>query len=110
MDLGLEGKGAIVTGGSRGIGTSVALTLAREGCNVAINYRKSDTEAKELTVMPLVTPSWAAVTMVTPVVQRRMATRRSSDSTGMHFLWLWTAIRYVNRRGRHRQASVEWQA
>ena len=29
MDLGLEGKGAIVTGGSRGIGTSVALTLAR---------------------------------------------------------------------------------
>jgi len=46
MDLGLEGKGAIVTGGSRGIGTCVALTLAAEGCNVAINFRKSDAEAK----------------------------------------------------------------
>ena len=46
MDLGLEGKGAIVTGGSRGIGTRVALTLAKEGCDVAINFRKSDKEAK----------------------------------------------------------------
>ena len=46
MDLGLEGKSAIVTGGSLGIGTSVALTLAREGCDVAINYRRHDAEAK----------------------------------------------------------------
>jgi 3-oxoacyl-[acyl-carrier protein] reductase len=48
MDLGLEGKSAIVTGGSMGIGTAVALALAREGCDVAINYRRHDTEAKEL--------------------------------------------------------------
>ena len=48
MDLGLEGKNAIVTGGSMGIGTEIALTLAEEGCNVAINYRKHDTEAKEV--------------------------------------------------------------
>ena len=48
MDLGLEGKSAIVTGGSMGIGTSVALALAREGCDVAINYRRHDTEAKEV--------------------------------------------------------------
>ena len=48
MDLGLEGKSAIVTGGSMGIGTAVALTLAREGCNVAINYRRHDAEAKEV--------------------------------------------------------------
>lgn len=46
MDLGLEGKSAIVTGGSLGIGTAIALTLAREGCNVAINYRRHDAEAK----------------------------------------------------------------
>lgn len=46
MDLGLEGKSAIVTGGSMGIGTAIALVLAREGCNVAINYRRHDTEAK----------------------------------------------------------------
>ena len=48
MDLGLEGKSAIVTGGSLGIGTSIALVLAREGCNVAINYRRHDKEAKEV--------------------------------------------------------------
>jgi 3-oxoacyl-[acyl-carrier protein] reductase len=48
MDLGLEGKNAIVTGGSVGIGAAIALTLAREGCNVAINYRRHDIEAKEV--------------------------------------------------------------
>ena len=34
MDLGLRGKRAIVTGGSRGIGRQCALTLAREGVHV----------------------------------------------------------------------------
>ena len=48
MDLGLQGKNAIVTGGSLGIGTAIALGLAREGCNVAINYRRHDTEAKDV--------------------------------------------------------------
>jgi 3-oxoacyl-[acyl-carrier protein] reductase len=48
MDLGLEGKSAIVTGGSIGIGTSIALALAREGCDVAINYRRHDAEANEV--------------------------------------------------------------
>ena len=42
----LKGKNAIVTGGSMGIGATIAIELAREGANVAINYRKHDTEAK----------------------------------------------------------------
>ncbi len=50
MNLGLEGKSAIVTGGSMGIGTAVALNLAREGCDVAINYRRHDAEAKAVVV------------------------------------------------------------
>jgi 3-oxoacyl-[acyl-carrier protein] reductase len=47
VDLGLEGKGAIVTGGSLGIGHAIALKLAREGANVAVNYRRHDAEANE---------------------------------------------------------------
>ncbi len=39
MDLKLEGKRAIVTGGSRGIGRSCALALAREGASVCVVAR-----------------------------------------------------------------------
>jgi NAD(P)-dependent dehydrogenase (short-subunit alcohol dehydrogenase family) len=39
MDLQLEGKKAVVTGGSRGIGKAIAFQLAREGCDVAICAR-----------------------------------------------------------------------
>lgn len=39
MDLGLRGKNAIITGGSRGIGFAIADTLAREGANVSICAR-----------------------------------------------------------------------
>jgi NAD(P)-dependent dehydrogenase (short-subunit alcohol dehydrogenase family) len=46
MDLGLEGKHAIVTGGSRGIGKAIARELAREGVDVAVVARsKADLEA-----------------------------------------------------------------
>lgn len=45
----LEGKTAIVTGGSRGIGRHIALALAERGANVAINYRSSKGGADEVT-------------------------------------------------------------
>lgn len=44
----LEGKRAIVTGGSVGIGTAIALDLAGNGADVAFNYRKHKEEAEVL--------------------------------------------------------------
>jgi 3-oxoacyl-[acyl-carrier protein] reductase len=44
----LEGKNAVVTGGSQGIGAAVCRAVAGEGANVCLLYRKSETEADQL--------------------------------------------------------------
>ena len=43
-----EGRSAIVTGGTRGIGKAIVLELARRGANVAFNYSRSAEEAEAL--------------------------------------------------------------
>jgi acetoacetyl-CoA reductase/3-oxoacyl-[acyl-carrier protein] reductase len=44
----LEGKYAIVTGASRGIGRAIAVELAREGCTVGANYQHNQALAEEV--------------------------------------------------------------
>ncbi len=51
MDLGIAGRVALVTGGSRGIGRAIAAELAAEGCSVAISSRSPAEAASELGVL-----------------------------------------------------------
>ncbi|MFN1834051.1 3-oxoacyl-[acyl-carrier-protein] reductase [Balneola sp. MJW-20] len=48
MSLTLEGKSCLVTGGSRGIGKSIALELAGLGADVAITYARSSEAAEKV--------------------------------------------------------------
>lgn len=44
----LQGKNALVTGSSRGIGRAIALELAKRGVNIAVNYAGNETKAEEV--------------------------------------------------------------
>ncbi|MBN8191496.1 3-oxoacyl-[acyl-carrier-protein] reductase [Bacillus sp. NTK074B] len=46
--MNLDGKAALVTGASRGIGREIAIELARQGCNVAVNFAGSEAKANEV--------------------------------------------------------------
>ena len=81
----LQGKTAIVTGGSRGIGKAIALKLAKEGANIVVNYTRSADKAeavvaelKELGVEALAVQ--ADVSQAEDVKNLLDATTKSFDS------------------------------
>jgi 3-oxoacyl-[acyl-carrier protein] reductase len=68
----LEGRAALVTGGSRGIGRSVALRLAQEGAAVGVNYR-SDAAAAEQVVAEIRSSGGRAVAVGADVSRQEEA-------------------------------------
>jgi len=47
MGMSLEGRVALVTGGSRGVGKAISLALAADGATVAVNYRRDEDSARQ---------------------------------------------------------------
>lgn len=55
----LKGKGALVTGSSRGIGAAIARQLAHEGAQVIVNFRSSRLKAEQLVADIVAQGGWA---------------------------------------------------
>lgn len=55
----LKGKGALVTGSSRGIGAAIARQLAHEGARVIVNFRSSRLKAEQLVADIVAQGGWA---------------------------------------------------
>ena len=83
MDLGLKGKAALVTGGSKGIGKAVALGLAQEGARVAICARSKDT--LEAAAQEITAQTGSEVLAVAADLTRAEDAQRAVDATVTRF-------------------------
>jgi acetoacetyl-CoA reductase/3-oxoacyl-[acyl-carrier protein] reductase len=97
----LDGRKALVTGASRGIGRAIALELAHEGAKVAINYQSNDAKAQE-TVDEITkfggTCILAKANIADPQEARAMVKRVASELGGLDVL--------VNNAGITRDKSL----
>ncbi len=83
MDLGLEGRVALVAGGSSGLGLAAARELAREGAHVAIGARDRDRLAVARSSLEAVARGRVRATSVD--ITDRAAARRWVDEVAAHF-------------------------
>jgi 3-oxoacyl-[acyl-carrier protein] reductase len=79
----LDGKIALVTGSSRGIGRGIALEFAREGAHIAVNYRR-DAAAADATVRAIEELGGSAVALQADVSEWG-AVQQMVDAALQHF-------------------------
>ena len=83
MDLGLAGKTALITGGSRGIGRATALVMAEEGASVAICARGRDKLDSTLDELRAVAPAaWGTTADVTVAAEVEAFVSGAADHLG----------------------------
>ena len=84
LDLGLEGRRALVTGGSRGVGRATAELLARAGADVGISYHSRAGEARRVveSVRAQGVRSWAEGGDLTDRAAVRRLFKRLDDEFG----------------------------
>ncbi|MGH9687547.1 MAG: SDR family NAD(P)-dependent oxidoreductase [Candidatus Acidiferrales bacterium] len=85
MELGLEGKVALVTGSSKGIGFAIAQALAREGCKVVINGRNATYLDSAAAQIRKAGPAGTAVHTVASDVATPGGAERAVAETVSHF-------------------------
>jgi 3-oxoacyl-[acyl-carrier protein] reductase len=85
----LDGKIAIVTGGTRGLGGAIALGMARMGATVAMNYRRDEASAeKTLAEVRAIAPRSILIKadLEDEAQVRTMVTRAASELGGLDIL------------------------
>ena len=83
QNIDLKGKVAIVTGASLGIGRETALALGRAGASVVVNYRSSETQARE--VVDCITQAGGQAICTKADVADQSAVERLVDSAVENF-------------------------
>lgn len=109
MDLGLRGKTALVTGGSRGIGRAIALALAAEECQVAICARGA--EQLQRTVQELEALGVEALGVAADMMTSEGEIQRVVDATIARFGAIHVLVNNVGgSRGGRTPTDADWLA